>query len=85
MEVFHCAYVSTGLGLATEYSFKLILTENIFKTFFILVTNSVIAVPDPVTQLRHEVDLALEKRVIQRRGTVNLGARGIVHERGTSH
>ena len=61
MEVFHCAYVSTGLRLATEYSFKSILTENIFKTFFILVTNSVIAVPDPVTQLRHEVDLALEE------------------------
>ena len=81
MEVFHCAYVSTGLRLATEYSFKSILTENIFKTFFILVTN---CVPDPVTQLRHEVDLALEKRVIQRRGTVRLntlGARGIVHER----
>ena len=72
IEVFHCAYVSTGLRLATEYSFKSILTENIFKTFFILVTNSVIAVPDPVTQLRHEVDLALEKRVIQRRGTVRL-------------
>ena len=53
--------------------FKSMLTENIFKTFFILVTNSVIAVPpDPVTQLRHEVDLALEKRVIQRRGTVRL-------------
>ena len=51
IEVFHCAYymciyVSTGLRLATEYSFKSILTENIFKTFFILVTNSVIAVPD---------------------------------------
>ena len=72
MEVFHCVYVSTGLRLATEYSFKSILTENIFKTFFILVTNSVIAVPDPATQLRHEVDLALEKRVIQRRGTVRL-------------
>ena len=71
MEIFHCSSVSTGVRLATEYSFKSMLTENIFKTFFILVTNSVIAVPpDPVTQLRHEVDLALEKRVIQRRGTV---------------
>ena len=72
IEVFHCAYVSTGLRLATEYSFKSILTENIFKTFVILVTNFVIAVPDPVTQLRHGVDLALEKSVIQRRGTVRL-------------
>ena len=51
MEVFHCAYVSTGVRLATEYSFKSILTENIFKTFFILVTNSVIAVPDTALSL----------------------------------
>ena len=87
MEVFHWAYVSTGVRLATEYSFKSILTENIFKTFFILVTNSVIAVPVPVTQLRHKVDLALEKRVIQRRGTVRLNTSELVASftRGTSH
>ena len=87
MEVFHCAYVSTGVRLATEYSFKSILTKNIFKTFFILVTNSVIAVPVPVTQLRHKVDLALEKRVIQRRGTVRLNTSELVASftRGTNH
>ena len=73
MEVFHCAYVSTGVRLATEYSFKSMLTENIFKTFFISVTNSVIAVPDTVLSLGVKSTLPL------RRGC--LGAHDIVHYR----